>query len=188
MSSPTAIGTPKVRRPPTEALVSLLLVAAILNAAECAAAENAAPFGIVIGVTSCTAAATALGAKTLRETLHKDVHASAETPEKLYKGAVFVTAICDSPESPVKSLIVRAEAGPAAQNALEAYSELASKYLLVEEKRLDERTGFGWAEFSSGGTIVTWDVSLKYQMFTTTFITRATREAALEAQRHTTPR
>ncbi len=114
--------------------------------------QNAAPFGLEIGVASCDAARAKLGSVEESKLGGTDVLLTATNPTALYEGATRLIVRCS--DKRVFAVQFDASKGGMGNGAArDVYAGLARKYKRVEGGPMPN-LGNGYARFAAGNTVI----------------------------------
>jgi hypothetical protein len=129
--------------------VAMAMVSISASAAE---SQNAAPFGLEIGVATCDAARTKLGSVQESKLGGTDVLLTAADPSALYEGATKLIVRCS--DKRVFAVSFEASKGGMGNGAArDVYAGLARKYKRVAGAPMPN-LGNGYARFAAGNSVI----------------------------------
>jgi hypothetical protein len=114
------------------------------------------PFGISIGMTTCSLAQAFLSSQVIAPTSseeQQEVVVTVRDPERLYPKATDIEAICNEIDSAVHTLNVGVADDTENSGAREAFKVLAGKYRRVEGSPIPTK-GNGYARFAASGAAI----------------------------------
>lgn len=130
------------------------------------AGQNAAPFGLEIGVATCDAARARIGALTETK-IGDDQLLAPKKPSTLYEGATSATVRC-SGNKVIAVQFQASKGGMSSEASREVYAGLSKKYKVVAGGPMPS-LGNGYARFASGNSIIEEDSPHLSFEFTVTY-------------------